>query len=58
MVHLNSVTVCRKNVKGGTLWGFLTSIVLENIETKEEGPFGTIQKISKKSHSAKKVGKK
>ena len=31
---LNSVTV-PKNVKGGTLWNILTSIVLQNIETKE-----------------------
>ena len=37
-----------KNVKGGTVWDFLTSIVLENIETDEGGPFGAIQKISKK----------
>ena len=37
-----------KNVKGGTVWDFLTSIVFENIETDEEGPFGAIQKISKK----------
>ena len=44
---LNCVTV-PKNVKGGTLWDFLTSVVLQNIETNEEGPFGAIQKISKK----------
>ena len=43
----NSVTV-PKNVKGGTLGDFLTSIVLQNIETNEGGPFGAIQKISKK----------
>ena len=53
---MNSVTV-PKNVKGGTLWDFLTSIVLQNIETNEGGPFGAIQKIQKKSHSAKKVTK-
>ena len=34
MRYLNSVTV-PKNVKGGTLWDFLTSIVLQNIETNE-----------------------
>ena len=44
---LNSVTV-PKNVKGGTLWDFLTSIVLQIIERNEGGPFGGIQKISKK----------
>ena len=35
--------------KRGTLWDFLTSIVLQNIERNEGGPFGAIQKISKKS---------
>ena len=35
MRFLNSVTV-PKNVKGGTLWDFLTSIVLQNI-FKNEG---------------------
>ena len=46
MRFLNSVTV-PKNVKGGTLCYFLTSIVLQNIETNEGGPFGAIQKVSK-----------
>ena len=46
MRFLNSVTVPKK-VKGGTLWDFLTSIVLQNIETNEKGPFGAIQKKSK-----------
>ena len=47
MGFLNSVTV-PKNVKGGTLCYFLTSIVLQNIESNEGGPFGAIQKTSKK----------
>ena len=47
MRFLNSVTVS-KNVKGGTLCDFLTSIVLQNIETNEGGPSGAIQKTSKK----------
>ena len=47
MRFLNSVTV-PKNVKGGTLCNFLTSIVLQNIETNEGGPSGAIQKTSKK----------
>ena len=47
MRFLNSVTV-PKNVKGETLWDFLTSIVLQNIETNERGPFGAIQKVFKK----------
>ena len=43
--------------KRGTLWDFLTSIVLQNIERNEGGPFGAIQKISKKSRIVpKKVG--
>ena len=45
--------------KRGTLWDFLTSIVLRNIERNEGGPFGAIQKNSKKkSHSAEKSGAK
>ena len=35
--------------KGGTLWDFLTSIVLQNIEKNEGGRFGAIQKILKKN---------
>ena len=43
--------------KRGTLWDFLTSIVLRNIERNEGGPFGAIQKNSKKSRIVpKKVG--
>ena len=34
--------------KRGTLWDFLTSIMLLNIERNEGGPFGAIQKIPKK----------
>ena len=34
--------------KRGTLCNFLTSIVLQNIETNEGGPSGAIQKTSKK----------
>ena len=46
-----------KNFKGGTLWGFLTSIALQNVEKNERGLFGAIQKVSKTSYSAeKKVG--
>ena len=35
--------------KRGNLWDFLTYIVLQNIKTKEGGPFGAIQKNSKRS---------
>ena len=45
-----------KNVKGGTLCDFLTSIVLQNIETNEGGPFGAIQKVSKSLIVPKKSG--
>ena len=50
---MNSVTV-PKIVKGGILWDFLTSIVLQNISKMKGRPFGGIQKASKKSHSAEK----
>ena len=45
-----------KNVKAGTLCNFLTSIVLQNIETNEGGPFGAIQKVSKSLIAQKKSG--
>ena len=47
-----------KNIKGETLWDFLTSIVLQNIETNEGGTFGAIQKFQEKSHSSEKSGAK
>ena len=53
MRFLNSVTV-PKNVKGGTLCDFLTSIVLQNIETNEGGTLWCNPKSFKKSHSAEK----
>ena len=46
-----------KNVKGGTLWDFLTSIVLQNIETNEGDPLVQSKKFQK-SHSAEKRGAK
>ena len=58
MRFLNSVTV-PKNVKGGTLCDFLTSIVLQNIKKIEGGPFGekfSIQKVSKSCIVPKKSG--
>ena len=53
MRFLNNVTV-PKNVKGGTLWDFLTSIVLQIIKKLKKRHFGGIQKLQKKSHSAEK----
>ena len=38
----HSAQICKR----GTLWDFLTSIMLQNIEANEGGPFGAIQKIS------------
>ena len=58
MRFLNSVTV-PKNVKGGTLCDFLTSIVLQNIKKFNGGPFGekySIQKVSKSRKVPKKMG--
>ena len=52
MRFLNSVTV-PKNVKEGD---FLTSIVLQNIETNERGILWCNPKSFKKSHSAEKSG--
>ena len=48
MRFLNNVTVL-KNVKGGTLWDFLTSIVLQNVETNEGGTLWCNPKSFKKS---------
>ena len=33
----------------GALWDFQTSIMFQNIQKNEGGPFGTIKKFSKKS---------
>ena len=53
MTILNSLIV-PKNLKGGTLWNFQTSIMFQNIKKIEGGPFGTIKKIfEKKSQSQK-----
>ena len=47
MRFLNSITV-PKNVKGGTLCDFLTSIVLQNIGTNEGGdPLVQSKKLQK-----------
>ena len=56
MRFLNSVTVA-KNVKGGTLCDFLTSIVLQNIKKIEGGTLwgkNFNPKSFKKSHSSEK----
>ena len=37
-----------KKCERETLWDFLTSILLQDIETNEGAPFGAIQKFSKK----------
>ena len=53
----NSVTV-PKNVKGGTLRDFLTSIVLQNIETNEGGTLWCNPKNFKNRIVPKKSGAK
>ena len=58
MRFLNSVTV-PKNVKGGALCDFLTSIVLQNLKKIEGGTLWgkiSIQKVSKSRIVPKKVG--
>ena len=54
MRFLNSVTV-PENVKGGPFGIFLTSILLQIIETIERGPFGVRTIFGKKSHSSEKI---
>ena len=48
MTILNS-RIVPKNLKGGTLWDFQTSIMFQNIKKIEGGAFGTIKKLPKKS---------
>ena len=55
MRFLNSVTVS-KNVKGGTLWDFLTSIVLQNVEKNEGGTLWCNPSFKKSRIVPKKVG--
>ena len=55
MAILNSLIV-PKNLKGGTLWDFQTSIMFQNIKKIERGTLWYNQKIfEKKSHSAEKI---
>ena len=55
MRFLNSVTV-PKNVKGGTLCYFLTSLCCKISKQMKGGPFGAIQKVSKSLSAEKKWG--
>ena len=48
MTFLNSLIV-PKNLKGGTLWDFQTSIFFQNIKKIEGGPFDTIKNFSEKN---------
>ena len=43
-----------KKLKGGTLWGFSTSILSQNIKKMQGGPFGENFFFEKKSRSAEK----
>ena len=53
MTILNSLIV-PKNLKGGTLWDFQTSIMFRNIKKIEGGPLVQSNIFEKKSHSAEK----
>ena len=52
MTILNSLIV-PKNLKGGTLWDFQTSIMFQNIKKKGD-PLVQSKTFRKKSHSAEK----
>ena len=55
MTILNGLIV-PKNLKGGTLWDFQTSIMFQNIKKIEGGTLWYNQKnFEKKSHSAEKI---
>ena len=43
------ISQCRKNLKGGTLWDFSTSILSQNIKTNAGEPFGENFFFEKKS---------
>ena len=47
--HCHSAEKCKR----GTFWDFLTSILLQNIETNEGAPFGR-EKFSRKVYSREK----
>ena len=48
------ISQCRKKLKGGTLWDFLTSILSQNIKKNAGGPFGEIFFRKKVSQCRKK----
>ena len=55
MTILNSLKV-PKNLKGGSLWDFQTSIMFQNIKKIEEGdPLVQPKNFRKKFHSAEKI---
>ena len=51
----SALCLWQKIVKCGTLWDFLRSNLLQNIETNEGGPFGKIQNFSKSLIVPKKI---
>ena len=54
-MDLNGLIV-QKNLEGGTLWGFSTIIVMQIIRKFKGGPFGDIEKFSKKKSQKAKKG--
>ena len=51
MRNFNSLIV-PKNLKEGTLWDFLTFVLLQNTRKMKRGILGDMKKIAKKSHEA------
>ena len=54
-MFLEKVSQCRKQLKGGTLWVFSTSILSQNSETIEGGPFRDNFFRKKMFHNAEKT---
>ena len=51
-----SSLIVPKNLKEGTFWVFLTTIMLQNIKKKEGETFGDFRKFAKKVSSEKNGG--
>ena len=45
MRSFNGSLIVPKNLKKGTLWGFLTFVLLQDIKQREGGPFVDIKKF-------------
>ena len=47
MRNFNGSPIMPKNLKKGTLWDFLTFVLLQDIKQREGGPSGNIKKFEK-----------